>query len=585
MSALPKQYEWKMEDLIQALHSFPLFEGFPEKLLNELAGACEVLVLPPNTRILQQGQLNDHLYFLLNGQVGVYVDGGRVSKMQRVGDLLGEMSVISKLPAGATLLAENEVTVIKLDSQFFMEIHGPDKDLYHSILYRIYATVLAEKLNATNQKAKHFEEMTIQLQSTQAQLEDVNQGLERKVEERTAQLEQQNAALLASMNKMEELTSNRRMLFLKLIQFNELHLHPLKTFLDEARRRMPEEVVLNDARRVVFDVQQLLEPLTAQYSSEQALQNKRVLLADSNKKQQMVAKMALGGSGVALDIVTSVEEGRAKIEAQNYDLVFVDPQNLELGHLAQVKNPRSEMVLMTSDQIPSYLPALKGLQSIPNIVSRDEGDRLFTVKNILTTVNKILGRDFFGLEKYLSWGVDVQRRGLVNSRGRGDLRAEVDGYFEKVGIRRANRDRIGVVLEELMMNALYDAPTDKEGKPLFNHLPRTEDVILKPEEQGLVRFATDGMLIAISVQDPFGSLRGSTILRYLEHNYNGGGEDINALEKKGGAGRGLHQIVENSDLVVFNVEPGKRTEAIALFNVEVRESTRQNPSFHFFVKS
>ncbi len=55
-------------------------------------------------------------------------------------------------------------------------------------------------------------------------------------------------------------------------------------------------------------------------------------------------------------------------------------------------------------------------------------------------------------------------------------------------------------------------------------MSRTEDIVLKPEEQGLVRWATDGVILAVSVQDPFGSLKGSTILKYLEKNYAGLGQ-------------------------------------------------------------
>jgi CRP-like cAMP-binding protein/CheY-like chemotaxis protein len=585
MSAAKKQEDWNIEELIKVLHSFPLLDGFPVNLVKDLAEASEVLVIPPNTMILQQGQINEHLYFLVDGLVGVYVDGARVSKMQRVGDLLGEMSVISKKPVTASILSETPVTLVRLDSKFFLELHGPDRDLYLSILYRIYATVLADKLSTTNQKAKQFEELTIQLTATQKELEEANAGLELKVEERPAQLEEQNGALVASVRKMEELMTNKKSLFQKLSEFHSNNLHPLKSLLDEARKRLPDEAVISDARRVVFDVQQLLGPIISQYSSEQAIQSKRVLLADSNKKQQLVAKMTLGGSGVVLDIVSTVEEGKAKLETGQYDLVFVDTQMLELGNLVSEKLPSASLVLMTSENLLSYLPALKGLSTIPNIVSRDEGDRLFTVKNILTTVNKLLGRDLFGLEKYLSWGVDVQSRPLVGSRTRAEIIADVSSYFEKVGIRRVNRDRIAIVLEEMLMNAVYDAPTDKSGQALYNHYTRTQEVILKPEEQGQVRFATDGMLIAVSVVDPFGSLKGSTLLRYLEHNYGGASDDINAKENKGGAGRGLHQIVENSDLVVFNVEPGKKTEAIALFNVEVRETERLTPTFHWFVGS
>jgi hypothetical protein len=292
----------------------------------------------------------------------------------------------------------------------------------------------------------------------------------------------------------------------------------------------------------------------------------------------------LGGTGVLLDLVSNVEEGRQKLEANKYDLVIFDPPNLELGNHARSVHPNMHTVLMTSDQVPTYLPALKRLSAIPNIVSRNEGDRTFTIKNIVTTVTKLLSQDLFGLEKYLSWGADIQSKQVTSSKQREQIIAEVDAYFEKLGVRRSNRDRIRNVLEEMLMNAIYDAPVDSSGKSIFNHLPRTHELVLKPEQQGLVRFGTDGMLVAISVQDPFGSLKSSVLLKYLEANYSGQAADLNAAEGKGGAGRGLHQIVENSDLVVFNVESAKKTEAIALFNVEAKEAAQQNPSFHLFMK-
>ncbi len=565
--------------------SFPLLANFPENLLMQLVQAAEILDLPTNTQILRQGQANEHLYFLIQGHIGIYVDGGRVSVLKNKGDLVGEMSVITGKPSVATILSEDPVTMVRINSRIFLDVTGPERELYLSTLFRIYSTVLAEKLDRTNQKAKHFEELTINLTAAQSELKEINQNLEFKVEERTQKLEQQNTELQAGKNKMEDLLNTKRVVFQKLSEMQEQQLLPLKGYLDDFRKLHPQDAAVDQLRKAVFEVQTLITPLAEQYSVEQATQGKKVLLADTNKKQQVIAKMALGGTGVLLDIAASVEEGRAKIEATEYDLIVFDAANIELANLAAEKNPKTGLVLMTSDQIPTYLPALKALKATPHIVSRDDSDRTFTVKNIVTTVTKLLSRDFFGLEKYISWGVDVQTMPIVGSKQRQDILFDVARYFEKIGIRRANRDRIQCVLEEMLMNAIYDAPIGKDGKSLYNHLPRTVDFNLKPEEQGMVRFATDGMLIAVSVQDPFGSLQGSTILRYLEANYGGTANDINAKENKGGAGRGLHQIVENSDLVVFNVDPGKKTEAIALFNVEVKEKADQNPSFHLFIKS
>lgn len=570
--------------IFQILKDFPLLSTFPETLVTDIAENCEFIDLPENTQILTQGQMNEDLYFLVEGRVGVYVDGGRVSKMQRKGDLLGEMSVISNSPVAATLLSESPVTLLKVSSRVFLDVRGPNKDLYLSILYRIYATVLSEKLFTTNQKAKHFEDISIQLQAVKAELEEVNQTLEKKVEERTQKLEQQKTELIASKQKMEDLLNSKKVLFHRLSDLNTHYLSPLKKYLDDLRRQNPAEVTVNEARKVVFSIQQILGPLSAQYVTEQAVQGKRVLVVDTNKKQQVVARMALGGTGVILDFATEYKEACDKIEKDNYDLVIFDTANVELGNVVKNHNPHTDIVLMTSDNIPDYLPLVRRLSTVPYIVSRAEGDRFFTNKNILTTVTKLLSQNLFGLEKYINWGVDIQTRQITGSRARPQLISEVEGYLEKLGIRRANRDRIRVVVEEMLMNAIYDAPTDSEQKALYNHLPRTQELALKPEEQGQLRFATDGMLIAVSVQDPFGSLKGSTILNYLEHNYAGTAGDLNASQNKGGAGRGLHQIVENSDLVVFNVDPGKVTEVIALFNVEIKEKAHQNPSFHLFIK-
>ncbi|HMN68821.1 MAG TPA: cyclic nucleotide-binding domain-containing protein [Bdellovibrionales bacterium] len=584
MSAALKKLPWTQSQVLDELRSFPLLETFPEHLIEQLSLGSEIIQIPRQTEILKQGEQNDQLYFLSTGQVGVYVDGARVSKMQHKGDLLGEMSVITTKPVGATIIAETECTLVCMDSRVFLEMQGPERDLYLSILYRIYAMVLAEKLHDTNQKAKHFENLTTKLTAMQWDLEEANRTLEAKVEERTQKLEQQKAELMAGKNKMAEVINSKKLIFQKLADFHNNHLLPLKSRLDQLRLITPEDATIDEARKKVFDVQALLGPLTDQYSSEQAIQSKRVLLADTNKKQQIIAKMALGGTGVILDIVTTFEEGQAKLQEAKYDLVVFDTHMIELGNIARERNPAIALVLMTSDQVPSYLPELKKLKVIPNIVSRNEEDRTFTIKNIMTTVTKLLSADLFTLEKYLSWGVDVQSIPITGSAQRGELIRDVDTYFEKLGVRRANRDRIKSVLEEMLMNAIYDAPIDKDGKSLYNHLPRTVELSLKPEEQGLVRFATDGMLLAVSVRDPFGSLKGSTILKYLEHNYAGSANELNAKEGKGGAGRGLHQIVESSDLVVFNVEPGKRTEAIALFNVEAKATLHQSPSFHLFVK-
>lgn len=92
----------------------------------------------------------------------------------------------------------------------------------------------------------------------------------------------------------------------------------------------------------------------------------------------------------------------------------------------------------------------------------------------MTTVTKLSTQDIFGLERYLSWGVEVVQNQVCKSSERADLIEQVDKYFEGIGIRKTIRGRCTTVLEELLMNAIYDAPTDIEGKSLFNHSYRVQ---------------------------------------------------------------------------------------------------------------
>ncbi len=98
----------------------------------------------------------------------------------------------------------------------------------------------------------------------------------------------------------------------------------------------------------------------------------------------------------------------------------------------------------------------------------------------------------------------------------------------------------------------YDAPVDSQGHAVFNHISRKEEVQLDTHQQSHLRYASDGVLLAVAVKDPFGSLSKDIIVDYLLTCYNGQAGSLNT--NKGGAGRGLHQIIENADLTVFNVK-------------------------------
>lgn len=323
------------------------------------------------------------------------------------------------------------------------------------------------------------------------------------------------------------------------------------------------------------------------YQAQQSLVgygDKKVLLVESDKKQLVLAKMAVGGTGVALETASDVGTAKDEILKNKFDVILCNHECLEAFKEAQHSslNSSSKFLYLSDKDLASTFETIKEHPYINNLISRDSENRTETVRTILSAISKVFSQDLFGLEKYLTPGVTIYSKIVKASDQRKTLRSDLTHFLKTLGLRNTVIDRCDLVTEELLMNAIYDAPTDSQGKPLFNHFERQNEVYLEPHQQAVMRYSCDGVAFAISVMDPFGALEKETLMHYLEKCISGhSGHTGDAVGKKGGAGRGLHQIIENSDLTIFNVKRGVRTEVICLFYMESakRES---NPSFHFF---
>lgn len=121
------------------------FADAPENALNTLITKLKPLVYADGECILKQGQYNDRIFFLFSGAVGIYVNGTYLIDMNRKGDLFGEMSVISRKPASADVIAKGRVKTFTLQVREiktnFVEVSELDY-----FLLRIFAQILTDKL-------------------------------------------------------------------------------------------------------------------------------------------------------------------------------------------------------------------------------------------------------------------------------------------------------------------------------------------------------------------------------------------------------------------------------------------------------
>lgn len=471
-------------DVAKELKGFLFFKSFGEDLLSQVSTMTEACSFKKGSFILKEGAPNQSLFFLRSGKVDVVLGDEVVAVLQDPGDVMGEMSVISKNSVGTSLRAAEDCECFQIDSRNFDYVPAKDRDHLHALLYRLYSVILTERLAKTNEKARLFEIANRELHATQEAAAAPIQG--------------------------------------------------------------------------------------------------HVVMIESEKKQQGVAKVALGSTGVRLSLFSEIAEAEEVLRGHKVDLLVCEDKNIEFLRKAHDHKLAAEFLLTTTtENISESLDKITQIPFVDNVVSRYLEDKAGTSKALLTSIKKVLTQDFFGIDKYMSWGVEIHNRKVMASNQRDQLKAEMIEHFQSFGIRSSLLDRVNTVAEELLMNAIYDAPVDASGKSLYNHVSRKTEVFLEPQQQSYMRYACDGVMMAVSVEDPFGALTKDVILNYLKSCYEGRAGSLNAL--KGGAGRGLHLIIETADITIFNVRKGVRTEAICLFNMDVTKKDIQ-PCFHYFFR-
>ncbi len=182
---------------------------------------------------------------------------------------------------------------------------------------------------------------------------------------------------------------------------------------------------------------------------------------------------------------------------------------------------------------------------------------------VRVTAQKLLTGDIFGIEKYLPEGTPVHYARLRDFEGRSRAIQTVLDFAEQQKLRRQVRSAIGQVCEELLMNALYDAPVDAEGRQIFAEVDPHDRTKTKSPRPVSIRYAATEDGFAIAVRDRFGRLAKNTILAYIEKCI----RSPNQIDRKTyGAGLGLYLVANAAASYVVNVAYGIATEVVCTFD-------------------
>jgi len=287
-----------------------------------------------------------------------------------------------------------------------------------------------------------------------------------------------------------------------------------------------------------------------------------VLCADAALLARMAAAVERGRATPVLVRDVSLLDGQVSATAPlpfRFVVYGFDGSPEALARVCERLRPGAQLVAVVPTTTLATTIQLLADPRCNHVVVGDE-DGLHTLR---VTIGKFVTGDLFGIEKYLPQGTDVQLTRLRDYKGRTAAVDEVLGYAEKIGVRSKIRTAIGQVCEELLMNALYDAPADESGNPLFAEVDlkaRLERLSPRPVS---IRYAATETGFAVSVRDRFGRLDKTTVLRYIDKCLH----SPNQIDRKiYGAGLGIYLIANAATQFVMNVAPGMATEVVCTFD-------------------
>jgi hypothetical protein len=141
-----------MERVLE-LRRIPLFAGLSPAELLRVAGIAEERSFANGEEIAQEGEIGEELYIILSGSVRVvrHEDGGAVDVARReAGDVVGEMSIISRAPRVASLIADGDVRTITIGRREFESMIAERPDIALAVM-----RALAARLGAATAEHAH----------------------------------------------------------------------------------------------------------------------------------------------------------------------------------------------------------------------------------------------------------------------------------------------------------------------------------------------------------------------------------------------------------------------------------------------
>jgi hypothetical protein len=236
-------------------------------------------------------------------------------------------------------------------------------------------------------------------------------------------------------------------------------------------------------------------------------------------------------------------------------------------------------VLWTAEPMRRSLRFLVETPAIDHVLARRSFELPPRGAELLMIARRLQGHAAPPLAAYLDWGFTAVEFELRGTPDRDLAAARIQDFAAGLGMPRRIAEMFAELGHELIMNAMYGAPVDRDGRPKYA-ADRKAEITLAEHERPRLWIATDGARLALQIRDPFGRLERRHVIDGLSRGLSGAELD----RSHGGAGLGMLVCHNASTAMFFDVAANRSTEVTAVFELDVnlRELRTGAKSLHFW---
>ena len=301
--------------------------------------------------------------------------------------------------------------------------------------------------------------------------------------------------------------------------------------------------------------------------------SRTLLLISRRPEDQAFAQAVAVTAEMSLRVVAEPREAAALIAQEDISAILADTSTAEQYQALEVAI--QEAVGLFSDRINANafhflrsddLEKVQYLVQSPlfgHFILRNYGDPAAAGENYGRVVRATLAERAFGLAGLIRDGTKVQVVKLSNSNQTQQAVEAVKNYLIAAKFQTRLATVVANAVDELLMNAIFDAPIDSLGKAILSATPRSTPIDLAHQHEVEMHVAYDGKYVAVTACDLFGSLDKVKLMSHISKIYTE--EEYKVRTSVAGAGIGLATVFRSGGSFFFVSESRVRTEVTVFF--------------------